>query len=593
MPLLTLADAHLAYGMAPLLDGAMLTVQENERIGLIGRNGTGKSSLLGVIAGTVALDDGELRRQDGLRARLVPQEPALPAAPTLRESLLALAWSAEGEAAFEDDRERWRIEASLTEFLHRFEVDAAIEPGSASGGERKRAALALAFALRPDLILLDEPTNHLDIDGIALLEAALARGPAAIVVTHDRWFLDRFATRIVELDRGVLAVVRRQLFRLCPGANGRARRRGDRPPPLRQILGAGGSLDTARHRGAPHAQPGPRYPAREPAQGARRAARPDRQREARDRRGRAKRPARRRARRRRQELRRQDPRERSLAHAAPRRPCRPDRSQRGREIHAAQDHPRGSRARRGPLAPGHECRARLFRPDARGARSGAHGRGNREPGLGVDRRERGEKARARLHGGFPVFSAAREFSGAHALGRGAEPPAARASLRAADQRAGARRADQRPRPRIAGDAGSRAAGLPGDATPGKPRPRVPRQHRHADARCRGRRSMARVRRGLQRLAEPDLFSCRRARRGFDERACARSSRRSHAASARRAGRGGSRASRGGGSGSAEAPASRSAERSRAKLTYKEARELEALPGRSKRSKPSSARSPRR
>jgi ATP-binding cassette subfamily F protein uup len=204
MPLLTLADARLAYGMAPLLDGAMLTVQENERIGLIGRNGTGKSSLLGVIAGTVALDGGELRRQDGLRARLLPQEPALPAAPTLRESLLALARSAEGEAAFEDDRERWRIGASLTEFLHRFEVDAAIEPGSASGGERKRAALALAFALRPDLILLDEPTNHLDIDGIALLEAALARGPAAIVVTHDRWFLDRFATRIVELDRGML-----------------------------------------------------------------------------------------------------------------------------------------------------------------------------------------------------------------------------------------------------------------------------------------------------------------------------------------------------------------------------------------------------
>ncbi|HZM46516.1 MAG TPA: ATP-binding cassette domain-containing protein [Burkholderiales bacterium] len=204
MPLLTLTDAQLAYGMSPLLDGSTLTVQENERIGLIGRNGTGKSSLLGVIAGSVTLDGGELRRQEGLRVALVSQEPALPAAASLRESLVALARVPAGEASFEDDREHWRFEASLNEFLHRFQVDADIEPGSASGGEVKRAALALAFALKPDLILLDEPTNHLDIDGIALLEAALARGPAAIVVTHDRWFLDRFATRIVELDRGIL-----------------------------------------------------------------------------------------------------------------------------------------------------------------------------------------------------------------------------------------------------------------------------------------------------------------------------------------------------------------------------------------------------
>ena len=204
MPLLTLADAQLAYGLSPLFDGAALTVQENERIGLIGRNGTGKSSLLGVITGSVTLDGGELRRQEGLRTALVGQEPELPAAVRLRDSLVALAHLSAGGAALEDDRERWRFEASLTEFLHRFKVDADMEPGSASGGEVKRAALALAFALKPDLILLDEPTNHLDVDGIALLEAALARGPAAIVVTHDRWFLDRFATRIVELDRGVL-----------------------------------------------------------------------------------------------------------------------------------------------------------------------------------------------------------------------------------------------------------------------------------------------------------------------------------------------------------------------------------------------------
>jgi ATP-binding cassette subfamily F protein uup len=129
MPLLTLTDAQLAYGMSPLLDGAALTVQENERIGLIGRNGTGKSSLLGVIAGTVTLDGGELRRQEGLRVTLVSQEPALPAAASLRESLVALARVPTGEASFEDDREHWRFEAALNEFLHRFQVDADIEPG--------------------------------------------------------------------------------------------------------------------------------------------------------------------------------------------------------------------------------------------------------------------------------------------------------------------------------------------------------------------------------------------------------------------------------------------------------------------------------
>ncbi len=200
MPLLTLADAQLAYGMLPLLDRATLTVQEGERIGLIGRNGTGKSSLLNVIAGAVQLDDGELRKDEGRRIAIVEQEPDLPGAASLRESLVARG----GISRIQDERERWRADARLIEFLHRFRVDGDIAPAQASGGETKRAALALAFALAPDLVLLDEPTNHLDINGIALLEAALARGPAAIVVTHDRWFLDRFATRIVELDRGIL-----------------------------------------------------------------------------------------------------------------------------------------------------------------------------------------------------------------------------------------------------------------------------------------------------------------------------------------------------------------------------------------------------
>jgi ATP-binding cassette subfamily F protein uup len=203
MPIVTLADAQLAYGELPLLDRASFAMEAGERIGLIGRNGTGKSSLLGVIAGTAALDDGELRKRDGLRVVMVEQEPKLPHAPTLHASLLLRAMPAI-HAHFRDDRERWRLEARLAEFLHRFGVDENLSPAAASGGEAKRAALALAFALQPELLLLDEPTNHLDIDGIAQLENLLMKQSTAIVVTHDRAFLDRFATRIVELDRGLL-----------------------------------------------------------------------------------------------------------------------------------------------------------------------------------------------------------------------------------------------------------------------------------------------------------------------------------------------------------------------------------------------------
>jgi ABC transport system ATP-binding/permease protein len=200
MPLITLRNAELAYGLHPLLDRANLAVDEGERVGLIGRNGTGKSSLLQTIAGNVALDDGELARQDGLRIVVVEQEPELPAAATLRESLIARGRIDQ----LHDDRERWRVDARLAEFLHRLGVDAQRTAQTASGGERKRAALALALALQPDLLLLDEPTNHLDIDGITALEELLLKGPTSIVITHDRAFLDRVVTRIVELDRGLL-----------------------------------------------------------------------------------------------------------------------------------------------------------------------------------------------------------------------------------------------------------------------------------------------------------------------------------------------------------------------------------------------------
>jgi ATP-binding cassette subfamily F protein uup len=181
MPLLTLQNAELAYGDLPLLDRASFALEERERVGLIGRNGTGKSSLLGVLAGTRTLDDGELKKQDGLRVVFVPQEPAFPR----RDPVLTPNYK-------------------LEEFFDRLGIDPDLDPAKASGGERKRAALAAAFAQEPDVLLLDEPTNHLDIEGIVALENLLARQPAAIFVTHDRAFLDRVATRILELDRGRL-----------------------------------------------------------------------------------------------------------------------------------------------------------------------------------------------------------------------------------------------------------------------------------------------------------------------------------------------------------------------------------------------------
>ncbi len=210
MALVTLLDAHLAFGDRPLLDGAQLAVDSGERLGLIGRNGTGKSSLLRVIAGLAQLDDGQLQQRTGLRVAFVEQEPELPAASTLRESLLERAGTAKGANGFlyaelhADERERWRLESRLTEFLHRFDLDETRSPATSSGGERKRAALALALTLQPDLLLLDEPTNHLDIEGIERLEELLLKVPACLVITHDRAFLDRVTTRIIELDRGIL-----------------------------------------------------------------------------------------------------------------------------------------------------------------------------------------------------------------------------------------------------------------------------------------------------------------------------------------------------------------------------------------------------
>jgi ABC transport system ATP-binding/permease protein len=227
MALLTLADAHLAFGHWPLLDGASFSLEAGERVALIGRNGAGKSSLMRVLAGTERLDDGRLQMQQGLRSVYVPQEPVFDDAALVFDAVsLGLTEvralraryesahaspSAEMDADLHDLQTRiealdgWTWEQRVEETLHRLRLDPAARMGALSGGTRKRVALAQALVARPDVLLLDEPTNHLDLDSIEWLQTLLADwGGALLFVSHDRAFIDAVATRIVELDRGVL-----------------------------------------------------------------------------------------------------------------------------------------------------------------------------------------------------------------------------------------------------------------------------------------------------------------------------------------------------------------------------------------------------
>ncbi len=221
MALLTLSNLQLAYGHAALLDHADFALEAGERVGLIGRNGTGKSSLLKIVAGLEQPDDGERRLQQGLRVALVAQEPALDGEALVFDAV------AEGVAEARALRERyeahqpgddldalqnrlealggWTWEQRVTETIERLRLPADARVGALSGGTKKRVALAQALVAAPDVLLLDEPTNHLDLDAIRWLEELLIeRRGALLLITHDRAFLDAVATRIVELDRGVL-----------------------------------------------------------------------------------------------------------------------------------------------------------------------------------------------------------------------------------------------------------------------------------------------------------------------------------------------------------------------------------------------------
>ena len=221
MAVLSLSDAHLAYGHVALLDGAALSLESGERIGLIGRNGTGKSSLLKVVAGLEKLDDGLLQLTQGLRIRYVPQEPVFSDGGTVFDAVsegiaearaVRDAYEAHAEGVDLDalqsrieQLDAWNWEQRVETTLHQLHLDGARTIAELSGGNRKRVALARALVAVPDVLLLDEPTNHLDLDSIAWLEELLKGfAGSVVVVTHDRAFLDAVSTRIVELDRGIL-----------------------------------------------------------------------------------------------------------------------------------------------------------------------------------------------------------------------------------------------------------------------------------------------------------------------------------------------------------------------------------------------------
>jgi ABC transport system ATP-binding/permease protein len=219
MAVITLLDAQLAYGHFPLLDHTGLSLESGERVGLIGRNGAGKTSLLKILAGLERPDDGTLQYQQGLRVAYVAQEPILDPALTVAAAVRAgvsdvialLDEYSHGAADLDrlqtqiEAQDGWNLEQRIRETIARLHLDPGALVGALSGGTRKRVALAQALVRRPEALLLDEPTNHLDLDSIEWLEQLLVSFKGSVVtITHDRVFLDRVATRIVELDRGQL-----------------------------------------------------------------------------------------------------------------------------------------------------------------------------------------------------------------------------------------------------------------------------------------------------------------------------------------------------------------------------------------------------
>jgi ATP-binding cassette subfamily F protein uup len=186
-----------AYGERPLLERLSFALHEGDRVGLIGPNGTGKSTLLKILAELEVPDEGVCTRRKGLRVGYVPQHPSF----VLDESVGRIVTTAAG-----NDDHRAGIVLSRAGF-----VDPSVKAGKLSGGWKTRLAIACALVGEPDLLLLDEPTNHLDVDSILWLESLLGTGSMAfVVISHDRYFLQSIAGRMIDIDRvypdGLLSV---------------------------------------------------------------------------------------------------------------------------------------------------------------------------------------------------------------------------------------------------------------------------------------------------------------------------------------------------------------------------------------------------
>ncbi|THC44905.1 ATP-binding cassette domain-containing protein [Massilia sp. Mn16-1_5] len=231
MAVISLTSAQLAFGHVALLDHADFSLETGERVGLIGRNGTGKSSLLKTIAGRFKLDDGLLVMQQGIKIAYVEQEPTFDPESTVFDAVAAGMGELQGmlaeyealtgqfgqgddEALMErmhviqvklDATDGWNLGNKVDTTLDRLGLARDAKMGTLSGGMQKRVALAVALVSAPDVLLLDEPTNHLDFKSIMWLEGLLREFRGSILfITHDRSFLDNVATRIIELDRGRL-----------------------------------------------------------------------------------------------------------------------------------------------------------------------------------------------------------------------------------------------------------------------------------------------------------------------------------------------------------------------------------------------------
>ncbi|WDU47132.1 ATP-binding cassette domain-containing protein [Taylorella equigenitalis] len=193
--LITFTDVQLAFGHHALLDHANFAIAQGERVGLIGRNGAGKSSMLKILDSRIHADDGEVTYLNGIRVVTVEQEPKLDNSKTIFENLLSDYIEAED----------WERSSKAEQILIELGLDGNLKADGLSGGTNKKIALATSILKNPDLLLLDEPTNHLDFESIIWLEGKLKNASfALLVITHDRRFLDEVTTRIIELDRGKL-----------------------------------------------------------------------------------------------------------------------------------------------------------------------------------------------------------------------------------------------------------------------------------------------------------------------------------------------------------------------------------------------------